>query len=62
MAAAISDREVGDAVGASIRDGTYPEQEAVVTAELSAGALENMSQMLKQAREEVKVSAPVDSK
>lgn len=62
MAAAISDREVGDAVCASIRDGTYPEQEAVVTAELSAGALENMSQMLKQAREEVKVSAPVDSK
>jgi protein transport protein DSL1/ZW10 len=56
MAARISDRQLSEAVCSTITDGAYPEDEAVISAELSSGSLEHLSQMLNQAREEVKSS------
>lgn len=56
MTTQVSDRQLSEAVCSSIKDGTYPEDDAYISAELSAGALENLSQMLNQARDEVKSS------
>ena len=58
MAAQLSDRQLSQAVYTSIKDGTYPEDDSVVSAELSSSALENLSQMLNSARDEVKVRYP----
>jgi hypothetical protein len=49
------DVQLSDAVFFAVRDGTYPEDESVVSAELQSSALDRLQSLLDNAREEVKV-------
>ena len=50
-----SEEQSSRAVFQSVKDGTYPEDEQVISAELSSTALNNLSELLEQARTDVKV-------
>ena len=51
----VSDEVLSQAIFNSINDGSYPEDEEVVTAELTPSALDRLADLLEQARAEVKV-------
>jgi hypothetical protein len=51
----LTDKVLTDAVFSSVDDGTYPENEKVISAELPTSALNNLSELLEQARIDVKV-------
>ena len=55
MPTRIPDNQFSDAVFQAVKDGTYPEDEAVVSAELPASAFNELQVLLEQARDEVKV-------
>jgi hypothetical protein len=55
MPSRVSNQQLSKALFSSIRDRTYPEDEEIVSAELPSSALQNLSQLLEQARGEVKV-------
>jgi hypothetical protein len=55
MPSQVSDDSLSQAVFHSVTDGGYPEDEKVITSELSSVAVNSLSQLLEQAREEVKV-------
>ena len=51
----LSDQQLSEAVYHAVQDGTYPEDEAVVSAELPSSAFDNLQALLEKARAEVKV-------
>lgn len=55
MPSQISDREYGQAILESVRSGSYPDTEAVVSADLPPSALPTVLKLVAQAREDVKV-------
>lgn len=55
MPTRIPDNQLSDAVFQAVQDGTYPEDEAFVSAELPTSAFDHLQALLERAREEVKV-------
>ena len=55
MPSTISDDRLGDVILQSVKNGAYPDDEEAVAAELPSSALRTLSQLLEQARAEVKV-------
>ena len=55
MPSHISDHEFGQAIVDSIYNGSYPESEDVISAELPQSALPTILALIDQAREDVKV-------
>ena len=55
MPSQISDREYGQAILESVRSGSYPETDAVVSADLPSSALPTVLKLIAQARDDVKV-------
>lgn len=53
-----SDDQLSNAILQSVEDGFYPEDEDVVSAELPPSALTSLSELLEQARTDVKVKEP----
>jgi protein transport protein DSL1/ZW10 len=53
---ALSEDRLSRALLQSLKDGTYPDSEEIVSAELPASALSTELQFIRDAREEVKVS------
>ena len=51
-------KKLTDAVFKSITEASYPEDENIVSAELSSSVLQGLSVLLEQARADVKVSCP----
>lgn len=51
----IADHEYGQAVVESVKNGTYPESEEVLSGNLPQSALPTILNLLDQAREDVKV-------
>ncbi len=58
MPSRVSDEQLGQAILNSAKDGLYPTSEEVITADVSASALPVALQLLRDAREEVKVGIP----
>jgi protein transport protein DSL1/ZW10 len=56
MPSHISDHEFGQAIVDSVCNGSYPESEEVVSAELPQSALPTILKLIDQAREDVKVN------
>lgn len=59
MPSQISDREYGQAILESVRSGSYPETEDIVSAHLPTSALPTLLKLVAQAREDVKVRQPM---
>ena len=57
-----TDNVLSEAVFKSITESSYPEDEHVVSAELSSPALQSLSELLEQARVDVKVSFAIFTK
>jgi len=55
MPTRLPDNQLSDAVFQAVKNGTYPEDEAVVSAELPASAFDELQALLERARDEVKV-------
>lgn len=55
MPSRIPNEQLSSAVYQAVRDGAYPEQETIVSAELSAIAIDKLLETLEEARAEVKV-------
>ena len=55
MPSNISDEQFGDAIVKSVEDGVFPEDGDVVSSELPSSALVSLSNLLEQARADVKV-------
>ena len=55
MSSFVSDEVLAQVLFASINDGSYPDDEEVVAAELRPSALDRLAELLEQARTEVKV-------
>ncbi len=55
MPSKIADEELGQAVLQSVRDGSYPSSEELISADVPPTALPVVLQLLDHAREEVKV-------
>ena len=55
MPSQISGETLSQAVFQSVKDGSYPDDEQVIAAELPSSALESLAKLLEQARNEVKV-------
>jgi len=55
MPARLPDNQLSDAVFQAVEDGTYPENDAVVSAELPPSAFDELQALLERARDEVKV-------
>ena len=51
----VSDEVLSQAIFNSINDGSYPDDEEIVAAELPPSALDKLAELLEQARTEVKV-------
>lgn len=51
----VSDEQLGQAILESAKDGSYPSSEEVISADVPASALPVALQLLRDAREEVKV-------
>ena len=51
-----SDARLDQAILKSVKDGLYPEDEEVLSAELPSSALESLEKLLQDARTEVEVS------
>lgn len=58
MPSHVLDEELGQAILKSAKDGLYPASEDVISADVSASALPISLQLLRDAREEVKVGMP----
>lgn len=56
MPSQVSDEQLGQAILNSAKDGSYPASEEVISADVPASALPVALQLLRDAREEVKVS------
>ena len=56
MPSKAQDAELSQAVFRAIQEGSYPEDEQIVAAELPSSALNSLSELLEQARADVKVS------
>ena len=56
-----SDQQYGQALLDSVRNGSYPESEDVISAELPPTAIPGILKLLKQAREDVKVRTMLDA-
>ena len=59
MAPMPKDKALRQAVFESITESTYPEDENVISADLSSSALQGLSESLERARADVKVSITV---
>ena len=55
MPSKVQDAELSQAVFRAIQEGSYPEDEQIVAAELPPSALNSLSELLEQARADVKV-------
>lgn len=53
-----SDDHLSNAILQSVEDGLYPEDEDIVSAKLPPSALTSLSELLEQARADVKVREP----
>ena len=53
----LSDIALGNALLQSIQEGTYPDAEQIISAQLPASALLGVVELLEQARGEVKVNS-----
>ena len=64
MSLQASGEQLGQAVLRSVKDGRYPEDEEVLSADLTSSALQNLEELLSDARQEVEVrlemEAPAD--
>ena len=55
MPSQVSDDVLSRAVFQSITEGTHPDDEKIVSSELTSQAVDSLSKLLEEAREEVKV-------
>ena len=60
MPSRVSVEETSQAIFHSVEDGTFPEDEQIISAELSSTALNSLSELLEQARADVKVGIQID--
>ena len=56
----ISDDQLGHALLQSVKDGSYPEDETIISAELPSSALAGLSELIEVARADVKVEHIVE--
>ena len=61
MPSQISPQQYGQAVLEHVQNGSYPESEEIVAAEIPPSALPQISHLIEQAKEDVKVSRLLNS-
>ena len=55
MPSSVPDSELSEAIFQAVQDGSYPEDELIVSAELPSSAVKQLSELLDEARADVKV-------